>query len=246
MIVITGASGKTGSKVAELLLEKKMRVRVLGRSHDHLKSLGEKGAEIMTGDQADPAFLANAFRGAEAAYLQVPSVPGPHVSINYYNTMGNVAISAIKKAKIRKVVFLSSFELQIGSWIGPVHGLHVVERKLDVLKKVDIMVLRAGILMENLLKYIPLMKNSKPSGNESIQIITAREIGEKVANLLENPVFKGHSVLELSGQKWFFYPRLSLNVNRVSGLPPDEAAMGASSWRNADESQSNTFRLVNA
>jgi uncharacterized protein YbjT (DUF2867 family) len=220
MIVITGASGNTGSKAAELLLAKKIPVRAIGSANDRLKRLSEKGAEIMSGDHADPGFLTKAFQGAKVVYLLVPSSTNSDNSKSYYNAMGNIAISALKKAKIRKVVFLSSLEWEMGSWIGPLHGPHLVERKLDTLRKVDVMVLRAGLFMESMFKYMRIIKDLRGDGNgrpagEPVQIITAGEIGEKVASLLENPVFKGHSVLNLLGQKWFFYPRLSLNVNQT-------------------------------
>jgi len=230
MIVITGASGKTGSKVAEILLEKSVKVRVIGRYHDHLKSLGEKGAEVMTGDQADPEFLSRAFSGAKAAYLLVPSIHGQQDSKEYYGSMGEAAVSAIKKAKVKKVVFLSSLKLGTGTLTGSAEGLHIVERKLDALRKVDVVVLRAGLLFEHLLKYISLINDFKLNANETIasaplQIITAREIGEKAASFLENPVFKGHSILNLSGQKWFFYPRLSPNIRRESTSRPNSLGL---------------------
>jgi uncharacterized protein YbjT (DUF2867 family) len=104
MIVITGASGKTGSKAAELLLAKNRPVRVIGRSLEHLTWLGEKGAQIMTGDQANESFLTSAFSGADAVYLLVPPKLDADDPVKYYNAMGDVAVSAIKKAGIKKVV----------------------------------------------------------------------------------------------------------------------------------------------
>ena len=206
MIVITGASGKTGSKTAELLLSKKKSVRVLGRTPDHLQWLGDKGAEIMTGDQAEESFLTKAFGGADAVYLLVPPKLDADDPVKYYNTMGDVAVSAIKKAKVRKVVFLSSLGAELESGTGPVVGLHDVERKLDALKKVDIVFLRAGYFMENLLMNVGLIKGQKINGNTipsgaPIQMVAARDIGAKVAELLEKPDFKGHTVMELFGQK---------------------------------------------
>ena len=46
MITITGATGKTGSGVADILLEKSERVRVVGRSAERLERFRLKGAEI--------------------------------------------------------------------------------------------------------------------------------------------------------------------------------------------------------
>jgi uncharacterized protein YbjT (DUF2867 family) len=53
MIVITGASGKTGSKAAELLLSKKIHVRVLGRSPEHLKGTSKNTVKRVIRDCLD-------------------------------------------------------------------------------------------------------------------------------------------------------------------------------------------------
>ena len=54
MITITGATGKTGSVVAELLLEQGLSVRAIGRSAERLENLRLKGADCAVGDQGDP------------------------------------------------------------------------------------------------------------------------------------------------------------------------------------------------
>jgi uncharacterized protein YbjT (DUF2867 family) len=217
MIVITGASGKTGSKAAELLLAKKMPVRGVGRVNDRLRRLNEKGAEIMTGDQSDLAFLIKAFQGADAVYLLIPSKPEARDQIEYYDEMGDIAIAAIKIAKVRKIVFLSSLLAFSEPWNAAATGLLDVERKLDSLGEVDMIALRAGYLVENLFEYAKLSTAQRFRGyatldSRPVNMITAVEIGEKVAELLGNPVFTGHSVVSLDGRKWFFYPQVASNV----------------------------------
>ena len=68
MIVITGATGKTGSAVAEALIAKGQKVRVMGRDAAKLKGFTAKGAEAAVGDLGDRAFLTKAFNGSEAVY----------------------------------------------------------------------------------------------------------------------------------------------------------------------------------
>jgi uncharacterized protein YbjT (DUF2867 family) len=206
MVVITGASGKTGSKAAEMLLAKKIQVRVLGRSFDNLKWLGEKGATILTGDQADEGFLTNAFSGADAVYLLVPPKLDAADPVAYYNAIGDVAVSAIKKAGVKKVVFLSSLGAELDSGTGPIVGLHDVETKLEALKNVDIVIIRAGFFMENLLTNVGLMKNQKinsnvASPNAPILMVSSRDVGAKAAQLLENPDFNGHTIVEIFGDR---------------------------------------------
>src|SRR5574340_1187505 len=72
MIVVTGATGRTGRRVAEVLLARGEKVRVIGRDAKKLASLVELGAEAVVGKVEDATFLTAAFSGAAAAYLILP------------------------------------------------------------------------------------------------------------------------------------------------------------------------------
>ena len=72
MYVILGATGHTGSVVANFLLSKGQKVRVIGRDPGRLQRFVDKGAEAFTADMSDAAALTKAFSGARAAYLLLP------------------------------------------------------------------------------------------------------------------------------------------------------------------------------
>src|SRR5271163_3231149 len=72
MYVILGASGNTGSIIANFLLLKGEKVRVVGRDAGRLQRFVDKGAEAFTADLSDAAALTKAFSGARAAYLLLP------------------------------------------------------------------------------------------------------------------------------------------------------------------------------
>jgi uncharacterized protein YbjT (DUF2867 family) len=206
MIVITGASGKTGSKTAEILLKSGNEVRVIGRSADHLQHLAALGAEVWVGDQGDGAFLTKALRGADAAYILIPpKMDAPDVR-EFYNVMGDVAVKAIHDAKVEKVVFLSSLGADRSEGTGPVLGLHDVEEKLRALKDVDIVFLRPGYFMENTLMNIGMIKGQKINGNSTrpdapVLMVATADIAEKAAQLLSARSFVGHSVADLFGSR---------------------------------------------
>ncbi|HUE42573.1 MAG TPA: NAD(P)H-binding protein [Candidatus Sulfotelmatobacter sp.] len=63
MYVIVGATGNTGSVVAETLLARGEKVRAVGRNQEKLAKLAAKGAEIANGDVTDAAFLTKALEG---------------------------------------------------------------------------------------------------------------------------------------------------------------------------------------
>jgi len=72
MYVILGASGNTGSIIANSLLLKGEKVRVLGRDAERLERFVRKGAKAVTANVSDAAALTEAFSGARAAYLMLP------------------------------------------------------------------------------------------------------------------------------------------------------------------------------
>jgi uncharacterized protein YbjT (DUF2867 family) len=77
MYVITGATGNTGSVIAERLLKAGQKVRVVGRDRKRLEKFTEKGAESFIADATDRGALTSAFAGAKAVYAMVPPNLGP-------------------------------------------------------------------------------------------------------------------------------------------------------------------------
>src|SRR5579883_354602 len=69
MYVVLGATGHTGSTVADKLLAKGEKVRAVGRDERRLERLRQRGAETFVADISDPNAAARAFAGADAAYL---------------------------------------------------------------------------------------------------------------------------------------------------------------------------------
>ena len=59
MYVIMGATGNIGSKLANILLDKGEKVKVIGRSAERLQPFVDHGAEAAVGDVSDVGFLTN-------------------------------------------------------------------------------------------------------------------------------------------------------------------------------------------
>jgi uncharacterized protein YbjT (DUF2867 family) len=59
--VILGASGNTGSIIADFLLSKGEKVRVVGRDAERLQRFVRKGAEAFTAELSDSVALTKAF-----------------------------------------------------------------------------------------------------------------------------------------------------------------------------------------
>ena len=69
MILITGATGKTGGEVSRQLAAAGIPFRVLVRNPDKAGPLRELGAEISIGDIADRAAVERAMEGVDKALL---------------------------------------------------------------------------------------------------------------------------------------------------------------------------------
>jgi uncharacterized protein YbjT (DUF2867 family) len=75
VILVTGATGRTGRHVVSALLRRRAPVRVLARDPAKAREAREGGAEVVPGDFDDPKSLARALAGVEAAFLLLPPDP---------------------------------------------------------------------------------------------------------------------------------------------------------------------------
>jgi uncharacterized protein YbjT (DUF2867 family) len=218
MITVTGATGKTGSLTAELLLSKGEKIRVLGRSAQRLQGLAAKGAQVMAGDQSDVQFLTKAFLGADAVYLLIPPKMDAENVRNNYALMGDAAITALRKSNTPKVIFLSSLGAEKNEGTGPVVGLHDTERKLEKLNKTDLVFLRAGYFMENLLTGLTTLKKQNVFGNTmepdaQVLMVAVKDIAAEAAKLLLDKNRNGHGIVDV------FSDRISFSeMARVIGV----------------------------
>jgi len=73
MILVTGATGKTGGEVAKHLAAKGAPFRVIVRSADKAAPLKDLGAEIVEGDLSDKACVEQAMQGVTKAFLVLPN-----------------------------------------------------------------------------------------------------------------------------------------------------------------------------
>ncbi len=158
MYVITGATGHTGSKIAEALLAAGKLVTVVGRHAEKLQSFVEKGAKAAVGDLEDTDFLTQTFSGATAVYALIP----PKWDVTNWRAHQDLVSKSFTKAfqesGVKYVVVLSSNGAQLPEGAGPVTGLHYFEKDLQTVEGLNILSLRAGYFMQNLFANIGMIK----------------------------------------------------------------------------------------
>jgi uncharacterized protein YbjT (DUF2867 family) len=224
MYVILGATGNTGSVVANALLGKKKKVRVVGRDNKKLAAFTSRGAEAFTANVTDEKALNRAFTGAEAVYAMIP----PDLTNENYRGFQSRAIEAIgeamEKAGVKHAVTLSSFGADKPDKTGPIAGLHELESKLNRIKGLNVLHLRAGYFMENTLPQIGIIQSfgtmSGPVEAEvPLPMIATRDIGAAAAEALLKLDFKGKQTQELQGQRDLSYAEAAIIIGAVIGKP---------------------------
>jgi uncharacterized protein YbjT (DUF2867 family) len=220
MYVILGASGNTGSMIANSLLLKGKKVRVMGRDAGRLQRFVGKGAEAFTADMSNAAALIEAFSGARAAYLMLP----PAKSREDQERDSDAIAKAVKESGLRYAVHLSSYGAQVPEGTGPVAGLHSSEQKLNAISGLNVLHLRAGYFMENNLAAIGMIHGMGLIGNAllpdvKLPMIATRDVGDYAAQRLLHLDFSGKQIRELLGERDLSMTEVTAVIGRGIGKP---------------------------
>jgi len=207
MIAILGATGNVGGKIAALLSKKNEPIRVISRSTDRLRPLASKTVTGFAGDATDTDFLLKAFTGVDAVFALIPPNPTAPDFMRYADTIGESIARALEIAKVRHVVYLSSVGADLaGGGTGPIKALHNMEERLNRIKGLNVVHLRAGYFMENLFWNLDLIKakgitGSAIRGDLRLAMIATKDIAAYAAERLAKRDFIGSSVRNLLGER---------------------------------------------
>src|SRR6201982_3999685 len=202
MYVILGASGNTGSIIADSLLSKGKKVRVVGRDAGRLQRFVRQGAEAFTGDVSDAAALTKAFTGARAAYLLLPPITWREDQ----ERESDAIAKAVTKSGLRYAVYLSSYGAHVPEGTGPVTGLHSSEQKRNAISGLNVLHLRAAYFMENNLAALGMIQAIGRFGHAllpdlKLPMIATRDVGDYAAQRLVDLDFSGKQTRELLGER---------------------------------------------
>lgn len=224
-ILVTGATGTTGSATLQYLKVKGANVRAMTRDRAHAAGFETRGIPAVVADFGDPAALAKALEGIEKAFLVHP--PSPEISQHE-----KAFIHAAKKAGVKKIVKVSI----IGA--DPHGALHLARWHAEVescLKSSGLAytILRPHSFLQNLLANVATIQHEgaiySDNGDAKIPLIDARDIGAVAAAALTE---EGHDgkVYHLTGPAAVSFREVAQAVGKAIGKEiqyvdvPDEAA----------------------
>ncbi len=224
MYVVLGASGNTGSIVANALLDLGKEVRVVGRDSKKLAPFVNRGAEAFTADVVDGEALGRAFAGAEAVYSLTPPNLASTNYRAYQDQVTDAVAKAIETAAVKYAVTLSSVGADKAEKTGPVAGLHAMESRFAQIPGLNALHLRAGYFMENTLPQIGIIQQfgmmaGPVRADLPLPMIATRDIGAAAVDALLRLDFSGQQTRELLGQRDLTYSEVARIVGAAIGKP---------------------------
>lgn len=200
--LVAGASGHTGSVVAQQLLDQKQKVRVFVRDAGKGERWKKRGAEVAVGSVEDVHALGAALRGADAAYLLLPppALSGSGI-LERAQRIVDAFVQTVSGSHLKHGVLLSSVGAHRAEGTGMVRALHLAEKALQALK-VPFTFLRAPSFVENWASSLDGARAGQlatfyPADFKYPQAGT-HDIGLMASTLItEHP--KAHRVVELAG-----------------------------------------------
>ena len=220
MFVVVGATGNTGSVVADTLLSQKQPVRVVVRSADKGVAWKAKGAEIAVASLEDVPAMTKALEGATGLYLLVPPNYGAMAWLSEQRQRMDQAAQAVKASGIMQVVFLSSIGAHIAEGTGPIRAARYGEQALGAVAK-HLTVLRPCYFMEN---WVPGIGMAKDQGilptfiapTAKVPMISTRDIGRVGAEQLMAGG-KGKQIVELAGPEEYSPNQVATALGQILG-----------------------------
>ncbi|HYP98900.1 MAG TPA: NAD(P)-dependent oxidoreductase [Polyangiaceae bacterium] len=233
-ILITGATGKVGSRLSKRLAQRGDQVRALVRDASRAADLREAGIELVTGDLLDQDSLAAAVRGVDAvvhcaAFFRGATPEQAH-AVNDFGTQQ--LANAAREASVKRFIFTST-GLVYGPSAGrlcaedgpcaplaayPVSKL-AAERFLLAVGGLDARVLRLPFVYgdgdPHIAEIVPLMRDFPATQRMSLG--HHADVAQAVARLLDTPS-PAHRIYNVVDDE---APDLAALFASVGAPPPD-------------------------
>lgn len=147
MIIVTGATGTTGSEIVKLLNEAGIKVRALVKDMSRADDIAGPMVELAEGDFDKPHTLVGAMQGVDRLYMLVPFDPR---EVEYQMNL----INAARQAGVRYIVKHSALGASLDSPAQVLRDHREVEMELERAGFTNT-ILRPQTFMQNVLMQAP-------------------------------------------------------------------------------------------
>ncbi|MFN8440273.1 MAG: NmrA family NAD(P)-binding protein [Caldilineaceae bacterium] len=227
MILITGASGKTGRAVVGKLAGSGQTVCALVRRPEQREALLQSGVnEVIVGDLASQADLALATRGVTAIYHICPNMHPGEVGI------GQSLIEAARSNGVRRIVYHSVLHPQTQAMPHHWNKLRVEELLFE--SGLEFTILQPCAYMQNVLAYrksiVDEGRYRVPYAIETrIGMVDLNDVAEVAAKVLTEA---GHSgaIYELASSEALSQSEVAQILSETLGRPVQAEAQDRSEW----------------
>jgi uncharacterized protein YbjT (DUF2867 family) len=142
----------------------------------------------------------------------------------YQERVSDALAAAVEKNGVRYAVALSSTGADKSDRTGPVLGLHALEQKLEAIAGLNVVLLRAGYFMENILPQVGVIDSLGSMAGPvrpdlALPMIATRDIGAFAAEALARHDFQGKQRRELLGARDISYAQVAKIVGAAIGKP---------------------------
>ena len=233
MYAVTGITGKVGGAVARALLSAGQPVRAVVRSVDKGLRWAQQGCEVALAEVDDAQAMAQAFSGAEAVFIMLPSNFDPSPGFPEARALVDNIRQALQCARPSKVVCLSTIGAQ-ATQPNLLNQLQLLEQALGTLD-MPVTFLRPGWFMENSVWDIaPAIESGViPSFlqplDKPVPMVATADVGRLAAELLQE-TWQGQRIVELEGPRRITPHELAETFARLLGKPVSMSVVPRDNW----------------
>jgi uncharacterized protein YbjT (DUF2867 family) len=218
-ILITGATGNTGSEVVRQLLAAGQAVRVLAHSAESAKKLAA-GVETAVAEYDDSAGLDRAFAGVEAVYALTP------VHQKQVEWMRRL-IDTAKRAGVQRFVKLSGMTAGPDSPSALIRDHHATDEYLRRSGQ-RYTIVQPNSFMQNLLWSAASIKQQgafyQPTGDARQSVVDIADVAAVVVKALTEPGHEGKTYV-LTGPESLTYHDMAAKIAAAIGKPVNYVAV---------------------
>ena len=242
MILLTGASGKTGKAILSALKQRGTATRVLVRSTEQAAELSSLGAdEAVIGDLRDRPSLVKAIQGCERVYYICPNVTPDEVQI------GKTLLEIAKKENIKRFVYHSVLHPQIEAM--PHHWQKMRMEETLFGSGLDFTILQPCAYMQNILANWKTISESGVypvpyAATARISIVDLRDVAAAAALVLSDQGYE-NAIFELAGPQPLSQDEVAATLSKILRRDVVAKVVDRKTWAENARSGGNSDYQVN-